>query len=446
MCRQAGITRATTIEEAFEAAATFATQPLPAGPRTAVVTTAGGWGVVTADAIARDGDLAARGAARRPARRDRRAPPAALEPQQPDRPRGRRDPRHDPAGARARRAPSRDRRDRLPRPRHPVEPGRASLREGGFYPDHGLERIVAYHERQDARFAQAAADIADATGKPILTATELAIATPDNPGPATVRATGRLCYPSANRAVTALGTPVALRALPPDPRARVRRRRRAPAVAAVLAIAGAAVRRRRRARGRRAGVAAARRARPAPRARDAAVVAAPGARAVRRRRCAAASLQRALAAIIAPCASCVAVDSAERRRSPSIDAGRAARRRVDAEAARRRGRARRARPAAPLRRRARSRPRRAARRDCSPATSRSSAAATRCSRRRARRAPRPRRTRRSPTSPTRSSRAGVHRIDGALVADDSRYDRDARRARLEAERTSPKATSARSAR
>ncbi len=57
MCRQAGVTRATTIEEAFEAAATFATQPLPEGPRTAVMTTAGGWGVVTADAIVRDGDL-----------------------------------------------------------------------------------------------------------------------------------------------------------------------------------------------------------------------------------------------------------------------------------------------------------------------------------------------------------------------------------------------------
>ena len=52
ICRQAGVTQAVTIEEAFEAAATFATQPLPAGPRTAVVTTAGGWGVVTADAIA----------------------------------------------------------------------------------------------------------------------------------------------------------------------------------------------------------------------------------------------------------------------------------------------------------------------------------------------------------------------------------------------------------
>jgi acetyltransferase len=42
-------------------------------------------------------------------------------------------------------------------------------------------------------------------GKPILTATELAVADPSNPGPAAVRATGRLCYPSGNRAVTALG-------------------------------------------------------------------------------------------------------------------------------------------------------------------------------------------------------------------------------------------------
>ena len=78
------------------------------------------------------------------------------------------------------------------------------MRDGPFYPDHGLERIVAYHERQDARFAEAAAEISDATGKPILTATELAIADPANAGPATVRASGRLCYASANRAVTAL--------------------------------------------------------------------------------------------------------------------------------------------------------------------------------------------------------------------------------------------------
>ena len=42
-------------------------------------------------------------------------------------------------------------------------------------------------------------------GKPILTATELAVADPDNAGPRAVRATGRLCYASGNRAVTALG-------------------------------------------------------------------------------------------------------------------------------------------------------------------------------------------------------------------------------------------------
>src|SRR5690606_24962818 len=53
MCRQAGAVRATTIEQAYEVAATFATQPLPAGPDVIVVTTAGGWGVVTADAIFR---------------------------------------------------------------------------------------------------------------------------------------------------------------------------------------------------------------------------------------------------------------------------------------------------------------------------------------------------------------------------------------------------------
>jgi acetyltransferase len=79
------------------------------------------------------------------------------------------------------------------------------MREGRFYPDHGLERIVAYHERQDARFAEAADELIEETGKPILVATELAVADPANPGPATVRASGRLCYSSGNRAVTALG-------------------------------------------------------------------------------------------------------------------------------------------------------------------------------------------------------------------------------------------------
>jgi acetyltransferase len=78
------------------------------------------------------------------------------------------------------------------------------MREGPFWPDHGLERIAGFHERQDARYAEAAAEVSDATGKPVLVATELAVTSPGNPGPAGVRASGRLCYPSANRAVVAL--------------------------------------------------------------------------------------------------------------------------------------------------------------------------------------------------------------------------------------------------
>src|SRR4029079_7921182 len=79
------------------------------------------------------------------------------------------------------------------------------MRDGPFYPGDGIERIVAYHRSRDTRFARAAAEVSEATGKPILTATELAVADPANPGPATLRASGRLCYASANRAVTALG-------------------------------------------------------------------------------------------------------------------------------------------------------------------------------------------------------------------------------------------------
>jgi acetyltransferase len=78
------------------------------------------------------------------------------------------------------------------------------MRNGRFWPDPSLERIVTYHERQDARFADAAAQVSIATGKPVLTATELAVADPENAGPRTVRETGRLCYSSSHRAVTAL--------------------------------------------------------------------------------------------------------------------------------------------------------------------------------------------------------------------------------------------------
>jgi len=203
-CRAAGITRASTVEEAFEAAATFATQPLPAGPNVVILTTAGGWGVVTSDALTREGilnlvelpdDLRVAIDAKLPPRWSRSNPV-------------------DCAGG--------ETRDTIPEvmeiiATHPevnavvylglgIQANQARMmREGRFYPDHGLERIVAYHERQDQRFAEAADELSTRTGKPILVATELAVADPSNAGPAAVRATGRLCYPSGNRAVTALG-------------------------------------------------------------------------------------------------------------------------------------------------------------------------------------------------------------------------------------------------
>jgi acyl-CoA synthetase (NDP forming) len=202
MCRQAGITRVDTIEGAYEVAATFATQPLPRGPRTVVLTTAGGWGVVTADAITRSSleltplpdDLRAAFDAKLPPRWSRNNPV-------------------DLAGA--------ETRDTIPEVLelivgHPevyaviylglgIQSNTAALmRSGPFYPDHGLERIVEYHERQDTRFAHAAAELSERFDKPVLTATELAVTHPDNAGPTAVRASGRLCYPSSNRAVAAL--------------------------------------------------------------------------------------------------------------------------------------------------------------------------------------------------------------------------------------------------
>ena len=78
------------------------------------------------------------------------------------------------------------------------------MRTGPYYPDFGIDRIVDFHERQDRRFAELAAELSIRYDKPILTCTELAVADPANAGPTAVRASGRLCYPSSHRAVVAL--------------------------------------------------------------------------------------------------------------------------------------------------------------------------------------------------------------------------------------------------
>lgn len=202
-CRQSGISRAKNVEEAFDTAACFATQPLPKGGRTVILTTAGGWGVVTSDALMSTQELTLVDLPE-----DLKA---AIDEKLP--PRWSKSNPVDCAGG--------ETRDTIPEvmgliARHKdvdaviylgigIQSNQARLmQEGKFYPDHGLERIVAYHERQDARFAEAADELIKETGKPILIASELAIADPQNAGPRTVRETNRYCFPSGHRAVVAL--------------------------------------------------------------------------------------------------------------------------------------------------------------------------------------------------------------------------------------------------
>lgn len=209
ICRQLGVLRAPTVEEAFDWAATFATQPLPRGRRVVVFTTAGGWGVLTADALAAaqleltplPADLKTAIDAMVPARWSRQNP-------------------IDLAGG--------ETRDTIPQVldlvcAHPdvdaviflgigIQANQAHVfRSGPFYPDHGLDRIVEFHERQDRRYAEAAAQASTTHGKPVLIATELVHTDRHygNAGPVGVRDGGRLCYPSGHRAVSALRALVA---------------------------------------------------------------------------------------------------------------------------------------------------------------------------------------------------------------------------------------------
>ena len=204
LCRQFGVLRAPTIEQAFEWAATLATQPLPQGRRVVVFTTVGGWGVLTADACAQAGlnliplprDLGETVSTLVPARWSHNNP-------------------IDLAGG--------ETRDTVPQVLdlvcgHPevdavlhlglgIQAATAHGFKGGtFYPGYGLERMAGFHENQERRYAAAAAAASDRHQKPVLTTTELVYTAREygNAGPLAVREAGRVCYPSAHRAVAAL--------------------------------------------------------------------------------------------------------------------------------------------------------------------------------------------------------------------------------------------------
>jgi len=203
LCRQLGILRAPTIEEAFEWGATLATQPLPAGRRVVIFTSVGGWGVLAADACAEAGLELIELPAEIKAAIDERVP-ARWSGGNPI----------DLAGG--------ETRDTIPEVldlvcAHPdvdavihlglgIQAATANVfQTGRFYPDHGLERMAGFHEKQDRRYAEAGIEASRKHGKPVLAVTELVASNPENPAPAALREHGRLCYPSAHRAVRALG-------------------------------------------------------------------------------------------------------------------------------------------------------------------------------------------------------------------------------------------------
>lgn len=209
IARQVGAIRAPSVEEAFEWAATLATQPLPRGRRTVIFTTVGGWGVLAADACAAAGlEVIALSD-------DLRESIGKLVP-----PRWSRNNPIDLAGG--------ETRDTVEQVLdlvcgHPevdavlhlgigIQAGQANVfRSGPFFPEHGLERITQFHESQDRRYAQVAKEVSERHGKPVLTATELVHTDREygNAGPLAVREAGRVCYPSAHRAVGALRALVA---------------------------------------------------------------------------------------------------------------------------------------------------------------------------------------------------------------------------------------------
>ena len=209
VCRQVGITRSETVEEAYEAAAAFATQPLPRGARTLIFTVAGGWGVLTSDACVNAGleliplpeDLKKKIDGMVPARWSRSNP-------------------IDLAGG--------ETRDTIPEvleliAAHPdvdaiiylgigIQASQAQMfRNGKFWPEYGLERIGTFHESQDRRYALAAAEASRKHQKPILIASDLTYTgmSYGNTGPAGVRESGRVTSPSGHRAVRTLARMVA---------------------------------------------------------------------------------------------------------------------------------------------------------------------------------------------------------------------------------------------
>ncbi len=201
MLRQAGAIRARGIDEAYTLASAFAAMPTAPGPRTVVLTTVGGWGVLTSDAIAQSSlDLIG-------LPQDLFDAIGELVP-----PRWSRNNPIDLAGG--------ETRDTIPKvldlvASHPevdaviylglgIQGNVARAYRESPYLDEGMERIASFHERQEVLYATSAVEASRKSGKPVIVASELGIGDPDNPGVRTLRELGWPCFASPQAGVGAL--------------------------------------------------------------------------------------------------------------------------------------------------------------------------------------------------------------------------------------------------
>mgnify|MGYP006279933901 FL=1 len=202
-CRQYGLTACEAMDEAFDAAATMATLPIPHGPRVAVLTTVGGWGVAVADQISKSPVLQLAHLSDEVMRHLDELLPPRWSKSNPI----------DSAGGETRETVesifelllSSSEVDSVVFLGLGIQSNQARLmREGRFFPEFGIERIVGFHEGQDVKYAQKAVELARRHGKPILVATELSTADQSNPGVATLRQLGVPVFSSAASVVRAL--------------------------------------------------------------------------------------------------------------------------------------------------------------------------------------------------------------------------------------------------
>jgi len=201
MLRQAGAWRAPDIVTAVATAGALAAHAPMTGPNLAILTTAGGWGVLTADAIA-ESPLDLMELPPDLTQSLNEALPAGWSKSNPI----------DVAGG--------ETRDTIPNALHLIASHdavdgvlllglgiqsntAALLRSGEFSDLEDVERICAFHERQDRRYAEAVVEASQSTGTPVLAATELALSNPENPGPTTLREHGHPCYLAPTAAIEA---------------------------------------------------------------------------------------------------------------------------------------------------------------------------------------------------------------------------------------------------